>query len=80
MGEVREGVTPMASPIHIQYVTDENGEPTGVIVPIDLWQEIVSDSETAHLLKSEPMRERLLAALGRDEGIPFEAVRAKLGV
>ncbi len=70
----------MAAPIHIQYVTDENGEPTGVIVPIDLWREIVSDCETAHLLKSEPMRERLLAALGRAEGIPFEAVRAKLGI
>jgi CBS domain containing-hemolysin-like protein len=70
----------MVAPEHIQFITDENGEPTGVIVPIDLWREIVSESETAHLLKSEPMRQRLLAALGRHEGIPFEAVRAKLGI
>jgi hypothetical protein len=77
---VREGVSPMAAPISLQYVTDETGEPTGVIVPIDLWREMLADTETAHLLKSEPMRQRLLAALGRDEGIPFEAVRAKLGV
>jgi hypothetical protein len=39
-------------PIGIQYVTDEEGKPTGVIVPIDLWREIVSEQETAHLLKS----------------------------
>jgi hypothetical protein len=70
----------MAEPSHIQFVTDETGEPTGVIVPIDLWREMVAETETAHLLKSEPMRRRLLAALGRDEGIPFAAVRAKLGV
>jgi hypothetical protein len=70
----------MVEPSHIQYVTDETGEPTGVIVPINLWREIVAETETAHLLKSEPMRQRLLAALGRHEGIPFEVVRAKLGV
>lgn len=70
----------MAAPNSIQYVTDETGEPTGVIVPIGLWREMVSDTETAHLLNSEPMRQRLLAALGREDGMPFEAVRAKLGV
>jgi antitoxin YefM len=70
----------MLSPTDIQYVMDEEGKPTGVIVPIDLWREIVSEQETAHLLKSEPMRQRLLAALERQEGIPFEAVREKLGI
>jgi antitoxin YefM len=67
----------MAIPIDIQYVTDEEGKPTGVI---DLWREIVSEQETAHLLKSEAMRQRLLAALERQEGIPFEVVREKLGI
>ena len=67
-------------PIDIQYVTDEEGKPTGVIVPIDLWREIVSEQETAHLLKSEVMRQRLLAALACHEGIPFEVVREKLGI
>jgi antitoxin YefM len=67
-------------PIGIQYVTDEEGKPTGVIVPIDLWREIVSEQETAHLLKSEATRQRLLAALARHKGIPFEVVREKLEV
>jgi antitoxin YefM len=70
----------MAAQIDIQYVTDEEGKPTGVIVPIDLWREIVSEQETVHLLKSGAMRERLVAALARHEGIPFEVVREKLGI
>jgi PHD/YefM family antitoxin component YafN of YafNO toxin-antitoxin module len=70
----------MATPIDIQYITDEKGKPTGVIVPIDLWREIVSEQETAYLLKSPAMRQRLLSALGRQEGIPFEVVREKLGI
>ena len=39
----------------IQYISDENNKITGVIVPIDLWREIQSEKETAHLLKSEMM-------------------------
>ena len=70
----------MPTPTNIQYVTDEEGKPTGVIVPVDLWREIVSEKETAHLLKSPAMRQRLLAALERQEGIPFEIVREKLGI
>ena len=64
----------------IQYVTDQEGRPTSVIVPIDLWREILSEKETAYLLRSKPMRRRLLAALERQDGIPFEVVREKLGV
>ncbi|HVT58621.1 MAG TPA: prevent-host-death protein [Thermoanaerobaculia bacterium] len=64
----------------IQYVTDEDGNPTGVIVPIDLWREIVSEGETAYLLKSESMRRRLLEARRRQDGIPWQVVREKLGV
>jgi len=63
----------------IQYITDEEGKPTGVIVPI-YPQSILSEKETAHLLKSGAMRERLLAALERQDGIPFEVVREKLGI
>ncbi|MBV8903225.1 MAG: prevent-host-death protein, partial [Acidobacteriia bacterium] len=58
----------MATP-EIQFVSDENGEPTAVIVPIELWREIESERETAYLLKSENMKERLLAARKRQEGI-----------
>jgi PHD/YefM family antitoxin component YafN of YafNO toxin-antitoxin module len=64
----------------IQYVSDENGQPLGVIVPISLWREIESERETAHLLKSHAMTERLLAAKERQSGIPFEEALEKLGI
>jgi PHD/YefM family antitoxin component YafN of YafNO toxin-antitoxin module len=64
----------------IQYVSDESGEPTAVIVPIDLWREIESEKETAYLLKSENMKRRLLAAKERQTGIPFEEACEKLGI
>jgi PHD/YefM family antitoxin component YafN of YafNO toxin-antitoxin module len=64
----------------IQYVSDENGNPIGVIVPIELWREIESERETAYLLKSESMKRRLLEAKERQEGIPFDEAREKLGV
>jgi len=65
---------------NLQYVLDENGKPTSVIVPIDLWKEINAERETAYLLKSGTMRNRLLEALERQEGIPFETIREKLGI
>jgi hypothetical protein len=66
--------------LEIEYVSDEEGNPTAVLVPIDLWREIASERETAYLLRSETMRRRLIEAKQRREGIPFEDVRAKLGV
>ncbi len=63
----------------IQYISDENGNPVGVIVPIDLWREIESERETAYLLKSENMKRRLLEAKEREEGIPFDEAIEKLG-
>ena len=64
----------------IQYVSEESGEPTAVIVPIELWREIESEKETAYLLKSENMKRRLLEAKERQTGIPFEEAREKLGI
>jgi PHD/YefM family antitoxin component YafN of YafNO toxin-antitoxin module len=64
----------------IQYVSDERGTPTAVIVPIELWREIESEKETAYLLKSENMKRRLLEATERQSGIPIEDVREKLGI
>ena len=64
----------------IQYVSDENGHAVGVIVPIDLWREIESERETAHLLKSEAMKRRLLEARDRTGGISLEEARAQLGI
>jgi hypothetical protein len=66
--------------LDIQYISDEEGNPTGVIVPIDLWREIASERETAYLLSSETMKRRLLEARKRQDGIPFDEVRKKLGV
>lgn len=64
----------------IQYVANEQGKPTAVIVPIELWRQIVAEQETAYLLKSETMKQRLLAAKGRKEGIEFGEACEKLGI
>ena len=69
----------MANP-EIQFVSSESGEPIAVIVPIELWREIESERETAYLLKSEPMKHRLLQASRREEGLSIEAVVEKLGI
>jgi len=65
---------------HIQYISDEQDNVTGVIVPIDLWKEIESEKETAYLLKSATMKKRLIDAKSRTEGIPFDKACEDLGV
>ena len=64
----------------IQIVSNEAGEPAAVIVPIELWREIASERETAYLLKSEAMKQRLLAAAQRQDGLSLQAVIEKLGI
>ena len=64
----------------IQYISDEQNNITGVIVPIELWREIESEKETAYLLKNEKMKKRLLEAKDRKEGIPFDEACEKLGI
>jgi len=64
----------------IQYVSNERGEPTAVIVPISLWREIESERETAYLLKSETMKRRLLEARERPEGLSLAQAIEKLGI
>lgn len=68
------------SQTEIQYVSDESGNPVGVIVPIELWREIESERETAYLLKSETMKRRLLEGKERHEGVPFDEACEKLGI
>jgi PHD/YefM family antitoxin component YafN of YafNO toxin-antitoxin module len=65
---------------NIQYVSDDKGAPTAVVVPIALWRESESERETAYLLKSKKMKQRLLTAKERRKGIPFEEAREKLGI
>ena len=64
----------------IQYVSNESGEPTAVIVPISLWHDIESELETAHLLKSKTMKRRLLEAKERRQGLPLDEAIEKLGI
>jgi len=56
--------------MNLQYISDEKGAPTAVIVPIALWREIASEKESAYLLKSKRMKKRLLEAKNRNKGIP----------
>lgn len=66
--------------MNIQYVSDETGAPTAVIIPIELWRDIASEKETAYLLKSKAMKKHLLEAKKRREGIPFDEALKKLGI
>lgn len=64
----------------VQIVSNEAGEPTAVIVPIELWREIESERETAYLLNSETMKQRPLAARQRQDGLSLEAAVEKLRI
>jgi PHD/YefM family antitoxin component YafN of YafNO toxin-antitoxin module len=64
----------------VQYVTDADGNPTAVLIPIELWNEIASARETEYLLRNPVMRERLLAARARTGGIPLAEAIGKLGL
>jgi hypothetical protein len=70
----------MTQIIDVQYVSDEEGNTISVIVPIDLWREIASERETAYLLNSPAMKQRLLEAKERQQGLTIEEVREKLGI
>ena len=69
----------MAAPA-LQYIADERGDITAVVVPIEVWRELSSEAETRHLSRSPAMRERLLSALGREGGVGLDDVLAQLGV
>jgi antitoxin YefM len=70
----------MTQTTDVHYVSDAKGNTIIVIIPIDLWREIASERETAYLLQSEPMKQRLLEAMERQHGLSIEEVREKLGV
>ena len=64
----------------VQIDSNEPGKPTAVLVPIELWWEIASKLETAYLLQPDAMRQRLMAAKHRVEGISLEAALEKMRV
>ena len=64
----------------VQYVSDEKGNVQGVIVPIELWREILAERKTAYPVNSDAMKRRLLEAMQRQAGIPFAQALEKLGI
>ncbi len=64
----------------LRFLSNAAGDVTAVVVPIELWRELAPEAETLHLLKSKAMRDRLLAARGRDGGIPLEAAAVRVGI
>ncbi len=70
----------MMAATEVQFVSDADGNAVGVIVPIELWREIESARETAYLLASSTMKQRLLEAKERKEGISLDDARAKFGI
>ena len=64
----------------MEYICDAAGQKVAVIVPIDLWQELMSEKETAYLLSNPTMKERLLTAKNRQNGISLEVACEKLGI
>lgn len=66
--------------LEIQIVSNEAGEATAVLVPIELWREISGERETAYLFSSETMKQRLLASAQRSTGLSLDAVIDKLGM
>jgi len=66
---------------NVRYVSDDNGEITDVIVPIGLWKKLgIGQDETEYLLSSEPMKNRLLESIRRNEDISLEDARARVGL
>lgn len=70
----------MPIPSEVQYVSDASGNLTGVLVAIVQWREIPSELETAYLLRSEPMRRRLLEPKERTGGVSFDDALDRLGL
>lgn len=64
----------------IQTISDEDGQPVSVLIPVELWREIASERETAYLLSSEAVKKRLLAAKDRQEGLSLDEARTQLGI
>jgi PHD/YefM family antitoxin component YafN of YafNO toxin-antitoxin module len=67
--------TMMVAQPKLQYIVDEQGDAVSVIVPIEVWRDLMSERETAYLLQSETMRQRLLEAKERRGGISLLMMR-----
>lgn len=70
----------MTTTIDVQYVTNAEEPTVSVIIPIDLWRDLLAECETAHLLKSATMRQRLRDAKARTGGRSLEDVRVQRAI
>jgi PHD/YefM family antitoxin component YafN of YafNO toxin-antitoxin module len=61
-------------------MVNEKGQKKAVIIPIKIWKEMLREMETAYLLSNEVMKNRLIEAKERKNGIPWEEVCKKLGI
>jgi hypothetical protein len=64
----------------LQYITDTNGKNIAVVLPIEFWNSIFPQDDTAKILSSKKMKMRILESIKRNEGYSLEAVHAKLGI
>ena len=72
----------------VQYIVDESGDPTAVIVPIDDWVKLLDKvyeyeperNDTEYLLRSSIMKKRWIEARRRKSGKSWEEVQDALGL
>ena len=53
--------------VEIQYVANEQGKPTAVIVPIELWQQILAEQETKILKLIKEIQRTPFTGTGQPE-------------
>ncbi|MBM2816683.1 MAG: hypothetical protein HW421_3445 [Ignavibacteria bacterium] len=64
----------------IQYLSDTKGKIKSVLVPLKLWESLVSESETRYIMKSNKMKSRLDESRSRKSYQKKEEVYEKLGI
>ncbi|MGA1133462.1 MAG: hypothetical protein ACO31I_14595 [Prochlorotrichaceae cyanobacterium] len=70
----------LSQPKNLPIIANEKGETIAVVVPIELWKKLALFDETDYLLSSETMKQRLLEARQRYQGISWEEAREKLRI
>lgn len=64
----------------IQYISNDNGEISGVVLPIDFWNRINCNDETEYLLQKDKNKKRLIESLNREEELSKEEAYERLGL
>ena len=59
----------------LQYISDAEGHPTAVIVPLEIWNDMAAERDDTEYLSASPaMLKRLEEARASKESIPAEDV------